>query len=571
MKYLRFDLTLRSPAIASTLSGDPNSIATQLFIPGSAIRGALAARLIATGEDSDGERFRRLILSGAVRYLHAYPKINGARSLPIPLSWKSPKNEADKNEAKEAIDLANYPGTATEDMDVEDFGDAWPKSALASCGGAFVSASVSSGQRTLDGVRVGARIHQQRDRAKGRPWKDRQENTHGAIFAYEYLEEGQTFTGLIQVTDAALADLDRIKTLLAEPMLIGRSRRSGYGGEAVISALDEIKREFAGATGQLNQDVATGTHFRVLLTSSYIGRHPDTGQVDPTAIERELVEALGGRVILERRRWAFETVGGFNRKWGLETPQVMAVRGGSILVLRAVQDIQLDALRAVEHDGLGERRVEGFGRVVFLEHADDRNASIWLISADDSTSVASSGQPSAAPDPQLEFLEKRLVLNAARAELDRVARLDVASTATQLPTNSLLARLRAPLRGALDEASAAEALGTLARWCDTGDRALKDNAKEKLRDCKVKINGRAESLLDWIKGLVTVPNGQTGWAVLLAATGNAASVSSLATHHHLTSLDAAEGVLKANAATLRVHLLDAVLAAMARKNRRGDG
>jgi len=47
--YLRYKLRLRSPAIVSTLSGDPNSAATQPFIPGGALRGVMATRLLASG------------------------------------------------------------------------------------------------------------------------------------------------------------------------------------------------------------------------------------------------------------------------------------------------------------------------------------------------------------------------------------------------------------------------------------------------------------------------------------------------------------------------------------------
>lgn len=565
MTYLRFDLTLRSPAIVSTLSGDPNSSATQRFIPGGAIRGAVAARLIAAGEDPEGELFRRLVLSGEVRYLHAYPKIGGARSLPTSLSWRSPKDDPNV-----ASDLASFAGAVTEETDAEDFGDMWPESSLVSAGGDFVSAFVAGGARTLDSVRVGARVHQQRDRVKGRPWKDGQENPHGAIFAYEYLEGGQTFTGTLHVTDAAAGDLDRIKELLSEPILVGRSRRSGYGGDATISEFGETTREFAGASGLLSEGVSVDQLFRVLLTSAYIGRHPLTGQNDPQALEHELIETFGGAVTVERRRWAFETVGGFNRKWALETPQVLTVREGSVLVLRATQDITSDTLIAVENRGFGERCVEGFGRVVFLTHSDDHEP--MRLRTDDDSPQRSAGAVAAPQNPHLTFLESRLVLNAARAELDRVARLDLVNRATNLPTNSLLGRLRTPLRAALDDQTARQCLQTLATWCGNGNNALKANARDKLVGCKLQVGGaQKQSLLDWLKDVASVRNGQAGWQTLLAGTGNQASVTALATRHHVTSVEAAQAVLDANAAALRVHLIDAVLAAMARKNRRGEG
>lgn len=564
MTYLRFDLTLRSPAIVTTLSGDPNSAATQRFIPGSAIRGAVAARLLAAGEDGNGELFRRLILSGEVRYLHAYPKIGGSRSLPIPLSWKSPKDDQ-----RVVNDLASFDGDLSKETDFEDYRDVWPESALVSPSGAFVSKTVTSGTRTLDALRVGARVHQQRDRVKGRPWKDGQENPHGAIFAYEYLEEGQTFTGMIHVTDAAVGDVDRIKELLSEPILLGRSRRSGYGGDAAISGFARVERELAGASGLVSADLSAGSLFRVLLISAYVGRHPLTGQNDPKAIEQELIEALEATAELVRRRWAFETVGGFNRKWGLETPQALAVRGGSVLVMRATQDISLDTLLAIENRGLGERRVEGLGRVAFLTHSDEQKGV--RVEAGESGPRRPKGTVANPQSPHIEFLESRLILSAARAELDRVARLDLVKAARGLPTNSLLSRLRAPLRGARDDEAASQCLQTLATWCGDERNALEANAQDKLKACIFVLGGREQSLLGWLKSVASAKKGDAGWKTLLTATGNQASVTALASRHHLTTVEAAQAILDANAAMLRVYLIDAVLAAMARKNRRIEG
>lgn len=560
MTYLRFDLILRSPAIVSTISGDPNSPSTQSFVPGSVIRGAVATRLIADGEDAESALFRRLILSGAVRYLHAYPHIAGTRAMPVPLSWKTSKGDPSC-----AQDLAGYSGDLDESTDAEDFGDKWPQDALASVAGAFVAPTIASGRRTLKDVRVNARLHQQRDRVKGRPWTDKQENAHGAIYTYEYLEPDQTFTGLIQVTEAAASDIDRLKALLTEPILVGRARRAGYGGEAVISAVRQETGEYLNATGRLDADVIANGRFRVLLTSAYVGRHPLTGQNDALAIEQELADLLGSNIEIERRRWAFEVLGGFNRKWGLETPQVVALRGGSVLVLRARGGpLGLDVLRRVEHEGLGERRAEGFGRVLFL-HYDDEGDLIRL-----GYDAAGHGTASLPSDSGVSahsgFLEERLVLGAARAELDRVARLDIVCHASRLPTNSLLARLRAPLRGRLDEESAGRCLQTIVLWCGTGDTALMDAARNKLKACSVRIGGLERDLLSWLFELADSARIETGWARLVRAVGSQSSVTGLATRRHLTTKGAAQCILEANSALLRVHLIDAVLAAMVRKN-----
>lgn len=554
--YLHYKLRLRSPAIVSTLSGDPNTAATQAFIPGSAIRGVMAARLLANVVSGDSEEFRRLILSGDVRYLHAYPELAGERALPSASSWKSRKIDP-----SHVVDLAAF----SEDV--------WPEEALVPLPAPFMAGSASGGARNLVAPPIGSRLHQQRDRIKGRPWKDRAEQPHGALFAYEYLEAEQVFRGVVQVMPRARADIERIKELLgAGPILLGRSRRAGYGGEAEGEFVAQTPCEYDNVSGMISQDVDAGASFRALLVSSYVGRHPTTGQIDPSALHHELRSRLGGTVTVERTRWAFEAVGAFNQKWRLEVPQAQAVAAGAVLVLKARSAIPLTALRAIEHEGLGERRAEGFGRMLFLEHSDEHRV-IRITRTEDqrpewSDDFRGGGSTSDQHRRQLDFLEKRIVLAAARAELDRVAVLDlVAKAQGKRPTNSLLGRLRTLFRRAMDEQAAQAALAKLRIWCsdENNPEALKENARDKLDRCKISGKGFRQ----WLRELAEAAHGEAGWTALVQASGNPDTLTGLAARSHLTSRAAAEAVLHAHSALLRVYLTDAVLAAMARLNRRG--
>ncbi|MBI2567943.1 MAG: hypothetical protein HYV63_13005 [Candidatus Schekmanbacteria bacterium] len=565
--YLHYKLRLRSPAIVSTLSGDPNSAATQPFIPGSALRGVLAARLIATGVAGDADEFRRLILSGDVRYLHAYPELAGERSLPSSSSWRSEKADPSR-----AIDLAAFSGDIDASVDADDFERVWPNEALVAVPEPFAAASASAGGRSIAAPSIGSRLHQQRDRVKGRPWKDPAEQPHGALFVYEYLEPDQVFRGIVQIMPAAAADMERIKTVLgAEPILVGRSRRAGYGGEAEVELTGQTQREYQSVSGSISRDVAAGTVFNGFLASAYIGRHPTTGQIDPSALRQELLRRLGAAATVERTRWTFEAVGGFNQKWRLEVPQAQAVAAGAVLVLKATAAIPAASLRAIEHEGIGERRVEGFGRLLFLEHSDDQG-TIRLYRGDDQVQAdggSSRGLTTLSEQDrrQLDLLERRIVLAAARAEIDRVAAIDLAARTQNRPTNSLLGRLRTLFRRATDEPAAQAALANLRTWCSDGDnpQALKPNAREKLDRCRVS-DGR---LRQWLRRLAESAHGEAGWDALVQAAGNQATLTGLAAKSHLTARAAAEAVLHEHSALLRVHLIDSVLGAMARLNRRG--
>lgn len=576
--FLPYRLTLRAPAIASAHSGDPNSAATQPFIPGGAIRGAVAARLLAEGEPAEGELFRNLVLTGAVRYLHAYPEIDGRRAIPAPQSWRSEKARPDR-----VLDLAAFAGRVAEDDDPEDLADIWPDETLVSVGARFTARSSTAGVRLVATPRIDARLHQQRDRVKGRPWTeqvDGQEVPQGTIFAYEYLEPGQVFRGLVQVhlQAATPADADRMSELREQyegriralldgrSILVGRSRRAGYGGDAEIrfnaAAMDA---EYDNVSAALTADLELNQRFRMLLVSAYVGRDPDTGQFDPDALEHEL-RRRGLEAAIERRCWSFETVGSFNQKWRLEVPQATAASAGSVLVLRAEKPIPRTLLRSIERDGIGERRVEGFGRVLFLRHAE--GARPFTVRHDEN---GIGRREPAEADPvvdgpaadQLAFVERRIVLSAARRELDRVA-ADIVGRASRLPTTSLLGRIRTVFRTVRDDQTARRALDGLRAWCaEEGDDALRPEARKKLEACRT----GGSTLLEWLRARAESDAGGGAWRRLVEAAGSPTTLSGLAQRHHLTTANVAEEVLDSHAAALTVHFIDGVLAGMARRNR----
>jgi CRISPR-associated protein Csx10 len=567
--YLHYRLTLRSPALVSTLSGDPNSAATQPFIPGASIRGAVAARLNPGGVSGTSDDFRCLILSGTVRYLHAYLEMSGSRPLPAPSAWQSKKDDL-----YSAIDLAAFSG----DIAPDDDEPRWPQDPLSPVPGAFIAASSAAGTREIGTPAIIARLHQQRDRVKGRPWTDQDEQPHGIIFAYEYLQADQVFCGVIQVLSQASNEIARIKALIGGmPILVGRSRRAGYGGEAEIEFKPDTHLEYEDVSGSISGDIAAGERFRMMLTSAYVGRHCDTGQIDPSALDQELCSKFNGAASVECRRLAFETVGGFNQKWRLELPQALAVAAGGVLVLKAREPIAEKTLRQIEHDGLGERRAEGLGRALFLQHTDfeeaESNGAIQLRELKEQAG-RQRGEPTAslplseAERAQVEILERRIVLAAARAELDRIATIDIASKARTRPTTSLLGRLRTLFRSVVNEKTGRAALTNLGVWCDSNnENALKDRARKQLEGCMLL---RDCGLMTWLTRLAAIRTGEQSWQALKQAVGNSANgLNRLPQIHHLTDPRKAEAQLHAHAAQLSVHLIDGVLAALSRLNRRG--
>ncbi|HQH74104.1 MAG TPA: hypothetical protein PK360_18660, partial [bacterium] len=371
-RYIPYTLTLKSPAIIAALGSDPNSTSCLSFIPGSAVRGAVAKALGDPGEDArKKQEFHDLILGGKARYLNAYPEMAGRRALRVPVSLQCGKEGSENDTSIKAVDLAAYDGRLSAE---DDPSAGWPDEQLKPLDYKFLT--IAGSQLKLTKLKMNARLHHQRDRKKGRAWKEvnkeGQEIPHGAIFAFEFLDAGQSFQGMIQVGAETGEECDhiesRLKELLPGPILVGRSRRAGYGGMAAIRWGEPGEREVMGAGREgwqpVSEDIPAEKQFRLLLTSACIVRNPQTGQVDPAALENNLQELLVNRAKLIRKRWSFETVGSFNRKWRLETPQVPAVAAGSVFVFQAAQTIPFPELVRLEHEGLGGRKEEGYGRIL---------------------------------------------------------------------------------------------------------------------------------------------------------------------------------------------------------------
>jgi CRISPR-associated protein Csx10 len=546
LRYLPFTLILRSPAVLTALGGDPNSARTLPYIRGSALRGALARALGDPG--SDGERwsqFRTLVLDGTVRFLNAYPRAAGRRALPAPVSWRMDKTAPpDPTGELTVVDLAAFTGEPTD----ERFD--WPTEQLSEVADPF--ATLGAAQPLRVRPTLGSRVHHQRDRKRGRAWKEEQDGRevpHGALFAFEFIEPGQEFEGLVQLrggdegTCKTLAET--VKKAFGNQILFGRSRRGGYGGHATIQWGELRDREVTGQ-GVIDRDLDRGAEFAALLAAPYVGRDPVTGQLDPSRLVSELEEALGGGAEIVARRWTFERVGGFNRKWRLETPQALGCAAGSMLVFRARDRIPVAQLREVEDAGLGERRVEGFGRVVFFDRP--RKRRVLRVSPSTETPA-----PMGEAPELVRFAEER-ILDAAVARTIEEEAARLARDAKSTPTPALFGRLRNALR-----ASPEAALQTLVTWLGPeapGDGRLRRPAMDQLDRCRLSNERR---LAGW---LLTMARGEDD-----AILENLLRFDMLVQRYHVISEDSARTHLRRCWPWTRARLVDATLAALARRQR----
>ncbi|MBF0502757.1 MAG: hypothetical protein HQM09_21665 [Candidatus Riflebacteria bacterium] len=537
IRFVEYTLELNAPAVIHAIGGDPNSASTMRYIPGSMVRGAIAGIL---GDPDSSPRiqtlFHLLILSGKVRFLNAYPARSALRSLPSPTCFRIAKGA--QTSELEVIDLSGY-----------GHGD-FPEESLKRFPDPFFELSVSPVRVK---VRTGVSFHHQRDRQKGRAWQEK-----GTVFSYEYLQEGQTFAGVIGVEgpdeNSIRKTIDELKkTSEKRPELwLGRSRRAQYGGAAALKINPEalLQREVKKTTGVLKGAIAGDSLFRILFTAAAVIRDPVSGQIDPAAIGRVVNEKFGGRVSVEEVWLDFDIAAGYNRKWGLPVVQSATLKAGTMLKLRAVKEISEADWLAIETAGIGERRTEGFGAMIFLPGETPKSFTVNNSEKPRSNMAWPAQVPSLIQRMQKDILRRELGRISAEQAFALAGKADERS----IPSGSLLGRLRLPFRK-----SGEEAIETLKTWLGDGDHALKSTAKKQLSRCR--LDGEL-MFSSWLSESV---NRDAGHVL------RGFQLDRVWTDYTMNDPEFARNCGKEILGEIRAIFIDAVLAGLARRKRQSKG
>ena len=357
MAVLTYQIRLLEPVLVTKLDGDPNSNISHDYLPGSVLRAALLGRFasdnnVAVKDVLEHERTKAdaaRLFFGHARFLNAYPvdRLNN-RTLPKPLSWrqsKSARNEA-RDDEKHSVPIYDF-AIAQRDNDQYQRAE-----------GIFCFMGDRGSTVRLVSPERQVMIHTQRASRDGKRNYGRALKGDGAVYRYESLAAGQVFAAVILCDEA---DAELFESLLKGEYSLGGARTAGYGRVRIENA--ERMDTWREAPGQI-EDPAH--ELIVTLASDVLLRNPHGQYVaDAELLARHIAERLGVEAPLEQAFVSAHPVGGFNRKWGLPLPQALAFEMGSVLVLKPAQPVSADRLRALEESGIGERRIDGFGRLVF--------------------------------------------------------------------------------------------------------------------------------------------------------------------------------------------------------------
>ncbi len=447
MKAVSFLLHTQQPILATSLQGDPNSDVSYPYIPGSMIRGVLIGRYLnhlkkhhglqETDDILDSQRFpnvtRLFFDDEKTRYLNVYPADNNRkRTLPVPRSWYKDKGvEFSEKTDEDVYDFSKIPIDEREEnlspkLLKEDF------------------CTVEDNDVLLYRVKRRINIHNQRDRKKGRGTE-----ANGAIFCYDAIDAKQTFHGVVLCDSEQ--DVDTIKYLLKpEDIWLGGSQSAGYGHTIIELVPNDSDWDEVGIDPQ--KRIERNKDLTITLLSDTIVRN-DCGQVvaDPEILCQLLSAYLNVELqFQEAGIYASSTiVGGFNRKWGLPLPQTPALAAGSVFIFKKV-DLDLARIKTLEEQGIGERKVDGFGRLV-INWLDEEQTEYKAKMPNSEVRSTNSTEPLA---PESLKIATTIATRIVRKKLDELLLKQVSNIELlkrDKISNSQLSRLMIVTRKALSE------------------------------------------------------------------------------------------------------------------------
>ncbi|GAB4156113.1 MAG: CRISPR-associated RAMP protein Csx10 [Candidatus Promineifilaceae bacterium] len=351
MQAITYHIELLEPTLIKALNSDPNSAVSFDYLPGSVLRGMLISRYRQRGKICTAQfdkaltvpdsPERRRFFSPHTRYLNGYLVDSlGNRSLPTPRSWQQDK-KALRTQTKE------------QPAPVYDFAFSPPHDDQTEWKGAekrFCTLASTSGVRLLSPKKQVA-VHTTRERVSGRP-------QDAGIYRYVSLSPGQTFAAVILCADQDSSDLCE---LLEGEVKLGGARSGGYG----LASLEVKKVEDAANWSETLQQQPLLQSDKIVLTLlSDVLVQDKQGQF--VANREELLRLIDEELKSSEAFFAADVIGNFNQKWGLPSPQMVALSMGSVFICHytgSKPEALAEKLTQLQQSGVGERRNEGFGRV----------------------------------------------------------------------------------------------------------------------------------------------------------------------------------------------------------------
>lgn len=331
MRFIKYSIKNIEPLrIANDSTSQSGHTMCCRYIPGTTMRGYIVNRLAMT-DVADFETYKKELFSDEVSFMNAYP-VDAGRAL-IP----TPKGFYEKKQADGFVQNVVISG---------DFDEGMKRASM----GRF--AAIEKDTILYYNVEMGSDL------------KIKINDGDQNVFRNEYIASGHTFTGYIGLDDKIGSDVeDRIiKVLSDDSIILGNGRSQGLGKCKLVedvSVVDEMAYHDGIAWGDVSDSVY------MILLSDTVMRNAQ-GEYCGLSLD-ELARSLDvTNMAIENCSTSTITVRGYNSIWGTHIPAINMYEMGSCFKLSFKGIISKEKLRQVENKGIGVRRNEGFGRVIFV-------------------------------------------------------------------------------------------------------------------------------------------------------------------------------------------------------------
>ncbi len=329
-EYLRYHLKNTEPIrIADDSVSQSGQTSSLKYIAGSTIRGAVITSL---AKYPDFEKIKRVLFSDGVRFLNAYPEENGIELIPSPKGFYEGKAQV----------------KSLKNVMFESELDGWKRAGL----GEFCY------------IEDGTVYYYSVDTGSDLKIKFNLENTNEKreVFRNDYMSAGYDFVGYIVIEDDSVKEL--IKEALGDELLLGNARSSGRGKCRLLSK-EFVPYESTPFSQNSPSGALEKSCYMLLYTDTIMrARTGEYAGLNLKVLEKKLGIS---KLRVEHCATSTKMIHGYNRKLGIKLPSVPMYEKGSVFEMIYEGALTAEKMREVMESGIGVRKNEGFGQVIFLK------------------------------------------------------------------------------------------------------------------------------------------------------------------------------------------------------------
>lgn len=342
MYYVIYEIENIEPIKQTSSLMQTDNEFSKSYISGANIRGAFIANYILQNKIADLNKDinRNILLKDGISFLNAYPIVQKNRTLPFPRCYYAEKDNM------KTFNLSN-------ELSLVELGEELEKDKYYDKVKCFEFAKWNNEELEIVEVEKSSSIHIR----KG--FKD-----NNKLFRYESIKKGQKFQGIISCKTEESLKLCK-QVLQDGTFYIGGSKGSGYG----LCKVKNIKTVQNNPEIQNIDDliIEEGSQQLIIIAISDMICRNEIGEYKTYIDEEYLKNVLGLEdVILKESFVDTDYLTGFNNKWGYRIPNVLGIKSGSTFVYEIKGDIDREKVLELMNKGVGERKNEGFGRIVLL-------------------------------------------------------------------------------------------------------------------------------------------------------------------------------------------------------------